>query len=167
MIVAVLAFTLVGTLDMIGDPVNPHVSKMIGDPTFTPRVIPAAWRAEPAPKLQPEPEPEPAPPAKVKPPPPLPVAPPKPAAKPPVMPPPVAPPTVYQLKDASGRTWTHTDPVWLQTYVGQVNASQMPTYAAPVSTQSAYEGFASGASCAGGSCGTSQSSGFFRGIFGR
>jgi len=53
-------------------------------------------------------------------------------------------PQLWQLKDRANRTWTHTDPRWLQTYVGRVNAALAPRYYAPVLQY--------GSPCANGAC---------------
>jgi hypothetical protein len=61
---------------------------------------------------------------------------------------PPARPTTYRLADLSGTTWTHTDPVWLRTYVGQVNARRaQPRYFVPAAGPYYY-----GSPCAGGQC---------------
>ena len=112
-------------------------SSMVADP-FTPRVVPAAWRVEPEPVKKPAPKPEPTPPAKAETPAPrpLPVAPPKPPAMP--------APRVHYRKDVTGKTWYHADLPWLETYVGRINASQVPRYYFPT--------FQFSSPCAGGSC---------------
>jgi hypothetical protein len=72
-----------------------------------------------------------------------------PVAKP-VVPPPKAPaqPTTYRLADLGGKTWTHTDPVWLRTYVDQLNAQRAkPRHFVPAAGPSYY-----GSPCAGGQC---------------
>lgn len=70
---------------------------------------------------------------------------PKPSKSTPKLPsPPAALPRLWQLKDRSGRTWTHADPRWLQTYVGRVNAALVPRYTAPV--------YQFGSPCANGAC---------------
>lgn len=109
-----VALALVG--GKLDDPVPPS-AKLADPPAWTARVIPASLRDE-SPARKPAPQ---------------------------VLPkPPAAPPQLWQLRDRSGRTWTHADPRWLQTYVGRVNAALAPQYTAPVLQY--------GSPCANGAC---------------
>lgn len=117
-----LALALLGA--KLDDPA-PIAGKLDDPPAFVRQVVTVALREEA------KPAPPPKPPT------------PKPSESTPKVPP-AAKPVLWQLKDRSGRTWTHTDPRWLQTYVGQVNASLVPQYTAPV--------YQFGSPCANGSC---------------
>lgn len=122
---------------------GPTVTHKLDDPAgWPPRDLPVAIKPDAPESVKPKPEPE--PPAKSDPLPPAPKSQPQPS-KPPAMP----APKVHFRKDATGKTWYHADLRWLETHVGQVNASLASRYYAAPAYQPVYQ---FGSPCANGSC---------------